>query len=99
MVKPRFRHPQIAADGYSRDFQRPSNLINRQPAEITKLDRLAFARVEFLKSAETEVECYDVPISFLLKTHCLIERNSKSRSLAGISPPRMVHQDLAHQSR
>ena len=53
MVKPRFRHPQIATNGYSRDVQRPSNLINGQPAEISKLDRLAFARIELFESAET----------------------------------------------
>jgi hypothetical protein len=48
LVKPRFRHPQVAPYGDSRNIQHLGDLVHGESAEIAEFDGLAFSRVNLL---------------------------------------------------
>jgi hypothetical protein len=99
LMKPGFRHPQIASDGNWGYVQRLGDLFHGEPAEIAEFDGLAFSRIDLLEGSEAAVESHEVPALLLLKAHGLIQRHFDPRPLARVLPARVVHQDLAHQAR
>src|SRR5258708_1463804 len=99
LVKPGFCHPQIAADGNRGNFQCLCDFLHGESAKIAKFDSFAFSRIDLLECCQTAVEGYKVPAALLLKADCLIQRHFDPCALACMLPARVVHQDLAHQSR
>ena len=99
MVKPRFRHPQVASDGNGGDCQRLRDLIHGEAAEIPEFNSLAFTRVELLKRSEATVQGYEVSAPLGLKAHRLFQCYFAYRALAGLPPAGVVHKDLPHQAR
>src|SRR3984893_14362180 len=99
LVKPGFRHPQVAPDGNRGNVQRLSNLFHRKPAKIAEFDGFAFSRINLVEGSEAIVQGHEVPGSLMLKAYGLIQRHFEPSTLTRLLPARMVHQDLAHQSR
>src|SRR5260370_7010380 len=75
LVKPGFRHPQVAPDGDGGNVQGLGYFIHGEPPEIAELDDLAFSRIKLLEASDTTVKLNEVPSPLLLTLPSLLHRS------------------------
>src|SRR5579859_1843965 len=73
VVKPRFRHPQVAPDCDSGHIQRLRDLIHGETAEVSEFDGLALPGIELFERFEATVEGYEITAPLVLKAHRLFQ--------------------------
>ena len=97
-MEPRARHAPFPLDRPRRDVEGVGRFLQRQPAEVPKLDDAAFSRVERREPDEELVERQDVEIDSGSRQRAIREGHSQplTRALVHVPAARMVHENTPH---
>jgi hypothetical protein len=98
--EPRSAQQQIAPHGWKLEIQRFTNLFRLQAAEIVKFHDFQFARIPLRHACQGVVQVQDKSKARRVDGNFLLKYSLHSAvTLEPRSPPRVLHQNLSHQTR